>query len=190
MDAFGRQNMRLDRLDQRHQRRGAGPDPIGERRDIEIDAFFFVYGALAVQRQMGAIFAEQHLGQELRSSAAARDRMRGSGRLRDRFAGAAGELFPHMLDHFPLRRHEFERLGDVLAQFAQHAAAARALRCRWFEDALARQLRGQRAASRFQFGRRRGWRGDFGGGPILADGLHEIDQLQFELIEQSAASLR
>jgi hypothetical protein len=34
MDALGRKHMRLDALDQRHQRCSARTDPIGERRDI------------------------------------------------------------------------------------------------------------------------------------------------------------
>jgi len=53
----------------------------------------------------------------------------------------------HMLDHFPLTRDEFQRLGHVLADLAQSVVAtAWAGRRRWIDDALARQMRGQRTA--------------------------------------------
>lgn len=45
-------------------------------------------------------------------------------RLRDRLAGSAAELLPHVLGHEPLPRDDIERLGDVLADLAEFAAAA------------------------------------------------------------------
>jgi len=39
MDAFTRKDMGSDRLDQLHQRRRRGADPVGQRGDVEIDAF-------------------------------------------------------------------------------------------------------------------------------------------------------
>src|ERR1700722_6891676 len=67
--------------------------------------------------------------------------MRGRRRLRDRLAGAAGELLAHVLDHLPARRHMLQRLGHVLADLAQRAAAAARARgrCR-MDDALTRQM--------------------------------------------------
>src|SRR5208337_4220245 len=63
-------------------------------------------------------------------------------------AGAAGELLAHVLDHFPLPRHELQHLGHVLADLVQKPAAAGA-GCRGrINDALARQMLGQRAARR------------------------------------------
>jgi hypothetical protein len=55
MDALGREHMRPDCLDQRHQRRCRGANPVGERSDIEIDAFAGIGCALAVERQMQAV---------------------------------------------------------------------------------------------------------------------------------------
>ena len=51
------------------------------------------------------------------------------------------ELLAHRLDHLPLTRNDFQRLGDVLAQLRQllRPAARTALR-HWDYDALARQM--------------------------------------------------
>src|SRR3546814_4189409 len=45
-------------------------------------------------------------------------------RLTDRLAIAAGELLAHRLDHLPPARDHLQRLGHVLAQLGQPAAAA------------------------------------------------------------------
>ena len=64
MDASGREDMRFDCPDQWHQRRRGSSHPIGQRRDIEIDALSLVDRALSVQRQVQAVFGEQHSGEE------------------------------------------------------------------------------------------------------------------------------
>ena len=101
------------------QRRGAGADPIGQRRDVEIDAFARKGRALAVERLMQQELRHQDHGQQARAGEAARDRMRGRRRLGDRLAVAAGELFAHMLDDLPAPRIAFQRLGHDLAELAQ-----------------------------------------------------------------------
>jgi hypothetical protein len=54
-----------------------------------------------------------------------------------------------VLDHFPLARDELQRLGYVLTDLAQcPAPTARAGRGRRVDDALARQMLGQRTARR------------------------------------------
>ena len=50
MDALGAEHVGTDQLDQRRQRGGAGADPIGQRRHVEIDAFAGEALALPVQR--------------------------------------------------------------------------------------------------------------------------------------------
>jgi hypothetical protein len=45
-------------------------------------------------------------------------------RLRDRLAGPAAELLPPMLGHEPLPRNDIERLGDILSDLREFAAAA------------------------------------------------------------------
>ena len=63
-------------------------------------------------------------------------------RLRDRFAGTAGELLAHVLDHFPLTWDELQRLGHVLADLEvvppQHGDAAG----QRIDNAFARQMIG------------------------------------------------
>src|SRR3954465_5313042 len=51
-----------------------------------------------------------HRRQQLRPSAAARNRMERGRRLGDRLAGAAGELLPNRLDHFEAARDALQRL--------------------------------------------------------------------------------
>ena len=195
MDAFGCEHMRVDRLDQRRQRRRHCADPVRQCRDVEIDPFARIGGALPVERQVQGVFEEQHLREQRRSGASARDRMRGRRRLRNRLAGAAGELLAHVLDHLPLARHDFQRLGHVLAQLAQHAAAARAGRRRGIDDALARQVLRQRAARRLlpleaahlnSVGARY-LRHDLGRRFGFGRGLFQVGKLQFELLDQRAA---
>jgi hypothetical protein len=99
-----------------------------------------------------------------------------------------------MLDHLPLPRHRFQRLGHVLAQLVQHAAAAWAGRRHRIDHALARQMLGQRPAGRLA--PRKGLhalrrrlvdrRRRLGLGLILL----ELEQLQLELVEQRAALRR
>ena len=119
MDALGGEDMRPDRLDQRHQRCRRRADPVGQRRDIEFDAFARIDGALTIERQMQAVFGEQDMGEQRGPGTSARDRVRWRRRLGDRLAGPAGELLAHVLDHFPLARNELQRLGHVLADLAQ-----------------------------------------------------------------------
>src|SRR5262245_34076259 len=85
-----------------------------------------------------SVFAEQDMGEQLGAGASARDRMRGSWWLRDRLARATRELLAHVLDHLPLARNQFQRLGHVLADLVQRPAATRAGRGHRIDDPLAR----------------------------------------------------
>ena len=60
---------------------GASADPVGERRDFDLDAFASKGGALPVQRQMVAELADQDHGEQARAGEAARDRVRRRRRL-------------------------------------------------------------------------------------------------------------
>src|SRR3954451_24686058 len=122
MDALSCEDMCPDRIDQWHQGYRRRPDAVGKRRHVKLDAFPRIGVALAVQRQVQAVFGEQDMAEELGACTPARDRMRRRRRLRDRLAGAARELLTHVLDHFPLPRNEFQRLGHVLADLAQAPA--------------------------------------------------------------------
>ena len=107
MQALGGKDVIADGLDQRHQAGGGGANPLGERGDAEVDALAGIDLALPVQRQMRSVFAEQDLRQELRSGAAASDRMERRRRLGDLLAGPAGKLLAHMLNDLPSRRDIF-----------------------------------------------------------------------------------
>ena len=58
------------------------------------------------------------------------------------------EMDAHMRDHLPLAWDQLQRLGHVLAELVQHAAAAGTGRRRRVNDALARQMLRQRPARR------------------------------------------
>src|SRR3984893_4357198 len=113
-------------------------------------------------------------------------------RLRDRLAGPAGELLAHMLDHLPLARNELQRLGHVLADLAQSAITTTwADRRCGINDALARQMRGQRTARGLAPLERRhrnrlGHRRRFG----LCNIFFQVGELQLKLIEQRATLRR
>jgi hypothetical protein len=131
--------------------------------------------------------------QQRRPGAPARDRMRRGRRLADGFARAAGELLPHMLDHLPLPRNEFQRLGHVLAKFAQRPAAARAGRQPRINDALAWQVVRQWAARRLAAGKAT----NLDRSPrhssrdlALGRGFFQIGKLQLELIDQPDRAFR
>ena len=53
-DALSIQHVAADQLDQRRQRRGRGADPVGERRDVEIDAFAGEALTLPVEREVSS----------------------------------------------------------------------------------------------------------------------------------------
>ena len=121
--------------------------------------------------------------------------MRRRRRLGDRLAGPARVLLAHVLDHLPLARHQLQRLGHVLAQLAQRAAAARAGRRRRVDHALARQMLGQRPARRLApleglHRYRLGGRHLRLRSPAEPASLLELEQLQLELVQQRAALRR
>jgi hypothetical protein len=195
MDALSHEDMGADRLDQRHQGGRRRAHPVGQRRHVEIDAFPRIDSALTVERQMKAVLGEQDVGEELRPRPSARDRVRWGGRLADRFAGPAGELLAHMLDHLPLARNELQRLGHVLADLTQcRAAAARAGQGRWIDDPIAGQMVRQWSACwPPPFERRHGNPLACRRGGHLARGVRlrrirlQIGELQLELIKQRTA---
>jgi hypothetical protein len=149
VDPLGCEHVRPDCPDQRHQARGRGADPIGQRADVDPDRFAGVDRALAGQRQVLAVLGGQNQGKQVRSGAATGDRVRGRRGLADRLVAAAGNLLAHMLDDFPAPRHAFQGLGDVLAELAHRAAAFGAGAGHGVEDPLARQVLGQVPAGRF-----------------------------------------
>jgi hypothetical protein len=101
------------------ERRDAGPDLVGQRRQAQVNPFARIAFALPVQRLMLAEFLKQDHRQEARAGEAARRDMERRRRLGDRFALPTGEPLPNGLDHLPLTRNDLKRLGDVLAELRQ-----------------------------------------------------------------------
>src|SRR6202050_2905431 len=95
---------------------------------------------------MQAILGEQDVRQQAGARAAPRDRMPWRRWLVNGFTRAARELLTDVLDDLPRARDQLQRLGHILAELAQHAAATRARRRRRINDAFARQMFGQRPA--------------------------------------------
>jgi hypothetical protein len=99
-----------------------------------------------------------------------------------------------VLDHLPASRLALERLGDILAQLADRAAALGAGARRRIDDALARQVLRQWAAGRLastsRARRRLHYRGgDLGCRLLFRHTLLELGELQLELLDQLGATL-
>jgi hypothetical protein len=116
-------------------------------------------------------------------------------RLADLLAVPASELLADMLDHLPLARDRFQRLGDGLAQLAQPpAAAAQASGRSRHDDALARQMVGERLACgalagkgshRRSFGHRH-----LGGDLVLGGRTLQLLEPQLDLVEKPRRAFR
>ena len=188
------QHMAADQLDERSQRRRAGADPIGHRRDVELYALAGKAFALAIERLMMAVFGIEDHRQQAGAGTPARDGVKGCRRLGDLLAAAAGELLAHGLHDFPSPRHHLQRLGHVLAKFGELAAAARAGGRRRDHHAFAWQVLGKRCPHRLLAGEaahdgvvlaRLGG----GGECVFGRACLQLLELQLELIEQLAAAL-
>ena len=121
MNPLGGEDMRLDQLIKRLERRCTGTDMIGHGRYRKLDPLARILLALPVERLVVGILLHQHHRQQARAGKPARHRVEGSRRLADRLARPAGELLPHMLGHEPLPRDDVERLGDILANLGELA---------------------------------------------------------------------
>jgi hypothetical protein len=101
---------------------GGTPDPVGERRAIEVEALPGPDLHLPVERQVIGIFGDQHLRhRRLRRQAALDQPGRRESLQDDVGAGAAAILGPPHDDHAQLRRNDVEPLADVLADPVQAA---------------------------------------------------------------------
>ncbi len=118
-----------------------------------------------------------------------RNHMERSRGLADLLAVPASELLADMLDHLPLPRNRFQRLGDGLAQLAQPPAAATKASGRSPHDhPLARQMLGEGLTCRALAGEgcyRRGL-GDrhLGGDFVLGGRTLQLLELQLDLIKE------
>src|SRR3954454_21040747 len=105
--------------DQPGQRTAGGHAPSrSEGRQAERNSLACMALGLAVQRLMPPVLLEQDHRPQARAGPATGDHMKGGWRLADLLAVAAGKFLADVLDDLPSPRDHFQRLGDVLAQFA------------------------------------------------------------------------
>ncbi len=137
-----------DAFRERTQQRGRAADPVGHGGAVDLDALARVDHALPVQRQGIGVFRHDHVSEKARSRPAALDRERRQRRLHHRLAGAAAQLRPHVRDRLEVGGDVFEHFGHVLADLAQHRAAATGTGGRRLvHHLLAWQVLGQRLAA-------------------------------------------
>ena len=115
--------------------------------------------------------------------------------LADLLAVPAGELLAHMLDHLPLARDRFQRLGDIFAQLAQPTATAAKASSRSRHDhPLARQMLGEGLARGPLAGERRHLRGlgdsHLGGDLVFGGRTFQLLELQLDLIQKPRRAFR
>jgi hypothetical protein len=89
---------------------------------------------------MIVVLGDHDMGQEPGAGAAAGNRVIGRRCRDDAVAGPARELGADVPDHLEPARHVIERLGDVLTDPTQRAAAGRAGAWRGMDYILARQV--------------------------------------------------
>ena len=195
MQSFGCEDVRFDAPEDRFQHRAAGPDLVGQGRQAQRHAFLGIAFGLAVERLMLPKLLEQDHRQQTGAGPAPGDHMERRRSLADLLAVPAGELLADMLDHLPLARDRFQRLGDGLAQLAQPpAAAAKASGRSRHDHPLARQMLGERLARRALAGEGRHRRGlghrHLGGDLVLGGRTLQFLELQLDLIEKPRRAFR
>ena len=195
VQSLGCEDMRLDAREERGEDGTAGADLIGQGREAERHPFPGVAFSLAVERLVLPKLLEQDHRQEARTGPTTGDHMERRRRLADLLAVPAGKLLPDMLDHLPPPRNRLQRLGDVLAHFAQaRPAAALAGRRRRLDHALAWQMLGKGLARRAPAGKahyvRRLGHGALGGDLVLTGRALELLEPEFHLIEKSRRAFR
>ena len=139
------QHVTPQRFHQRREQPARAAHPVRQRRAFQLHAFARVNLRLAIQRQVIAIFRDQHVRQQSRSRNAALDRTARRFGLHDAFAARAGQLRSHLTDHFESRRHVLQNFRNIFAQRLQLAAAVRtSFLLRQILPHFARQVLGQR----------------------------------------------
>ena len=115
--------MAPDGLGQRFQQGGGLPDPVGQRGTVEAESFTVKDLALAIERQMVGILADQHMGQQTRPRAATLDGPRRQRGLNEALAAGASQPGPDDAVHDEAPRHILQIFSNILPDPAQAAAA-------------------------------------------------------------------
>ncbi len=125
-DRLSFQNVPADRGGQGLEQRRGLPDPVRQGRSVEVDAVAVIDLALPVEGKMIGELADEDMRQEARSGTAALDRARRQWRLDEPLAPRARQARSHDPVHDEPSGDILQLLGDVLAEPAERAAAARA----------------------------------------------------------------
>src|SRR3546814_9784779 len=104
---------------------GAAADLFAERRCAERHARTGKPLGLAVERLVLPVLLEQQHREEAWPGPAAREHMKGRGRLSDLLAIPARKLLAYRLGDLPRARDYLERLSDVFAELGKAGAADR-----------------------------------------------------------------
>jgi len=195
VQSLGGEHVSLDAPDQRRQYRAAAAYLISQGRQAEWHALPGIAFGLAVERLVLPELLEQDHRQQAGTGPTAGQHVERRRCLADPLAVATGELLADVLDHLPLSRNSLQRLGDVLAQFAQpRTAAALASRRPRLDHPFARQMLGEGLARRVLAGEGHhvGCLGDglVGGDFVLARRTLELLEGQRHLVEQLHATFR
>ena len=147
VDLVGLQHVAAHGFGQRRQQRAAIADHVGDGRATHLDTITTVDLAQPVQRHVIGELAHHDVCEQPGAGHAPIHRAGRRQRLRDRLATRAGQLRPNVAHHMEGARLVVQNLRDVLADFAQGAAAglAAAAGLRRVNDSAARQVRWQLA---------------------------------------------
>ncbi len=138
-------------IGQRFKEGCRSPDPIGQRRPVQIDFLTGVNLGLTVKRQMIAILADQHMRQQPRTGAPALDRAARQRRLCKSLAAVAGHARANDFADDEPPRNVFQLLSYILAKAPQGAAAVGAGLPRRENLGLPLQVVGQRGTAVLAF---------------------------------------
>ena len=114
--------MATDGVGQRFQQGSGFADPVSQRGTIKINAFAVEYLTLAIERQVIGILADQNMGQQARTWAAAFDGARGQPRLDEPLAARTGQPGAHDPVHDEAPGDVFQFFGHILTDPAQAPA--------------------------------------------------------------------
>jgi hypothetical protein len=146
MQLLGRHDVVGNGFDQRRDQRRDLADPRRHGGPIELDAFTRVDAGLPIEWEMVAVFADQNVRQQARSSLAALDRQRWHRALHHTLAAPARERRADVPNYLEMAGDVIENAGDILADLAHLAAAHRAGAAWLVHDVARRKMSGQRPA--------------------------------------------
>ena len=140
-----------DMVGQRFQERRRSPNPIGQRRPVQIDLLAGINFGLPVEWKMVTIFADQYMRQQSGTGAPALDRAARQRCLRERLAAVAGLARADDFADDKPPRDVFQLLRHILAKCPQGSAAIGAGLARGQNLGVSLQVVGQRGTAVLAF---------------------------------------